>query len=263
MKKRKFEIIILGIFLVIFGLYLSIPDGKLRLVFCDVGQGDGALIIKGNWQMMIDSGSDNGKMEACLDRYLPFWDKKIEAVIISHWDIDHSGALSKIMKSYKIKKLFESSQSNKNIEQEIYTEKLRAGDRVEYGGMAFEVIYPRDFKGEGNDSSLVMVLNYRDNKFVYSGDVEINGEGEMMAWYLNQVDGIKIAHHGSDSGSGEGWLDRLKPALAVISVGKNNYGHPKEIVLERLKKKGVKILRTDIKGDIVLGWDYARIGHGF
>jgi len=163
--------------------------------------------------------------------------------------------LPKIIKSYGIEKLFESGVSGSDIEQKIYTENLRAGDRVEYGEMAFEVIYPRNFGGEGNDSSLVMVLNYKDNKFIYSGDIDMDGEGEMMSWYDNQIEGIKIAHHGSDSGSGEEWLNRLKPALAIISVGKNNWGHPKEIVLERLKKRGIKTLRTDKKGDIVLGWD--------
>jgi competence protein ComEC len=255
MKKRKFKILILGIFLGILGLYLSIPDGKLRLIFCDVGQGDGALIIKGKWQMMIDSGADNGKMERCLDRYLPFWDKKIEVVAISHWDSDHSGALTKIRKSYEIGNLFESSQSDKNIEQEIYTEKMRAGDSFKYGEITFEVIYPREFGGEGNEASMVLVLNYRDKKFIFTGDVDKIGEGEMMSWYFNQIDGVKIAHHGSDSGSGEEWLNRLKPALAVISVGKNNWGHPREIILERLKNMGIKTLRTDLGGDIVLGWD--------
>ena len=102
MKKIKFKILILGLFLIIWGLYLSIPDGKLRLVFCDVDQGDGALLIKGRWQMMIDSGADNGKMERCLGRYLPFWDKKIEIVIITHGDSDHIGGLIDVSKYYKI-----------------------------------------------------------------------------------------------------------------------------------------------------------------
>ena len=255
MKKRKFKILIFGLFLLILGLYLSIPDGKLRLVFCDVGQGDGALIIKGNWQMMIDSGPDNGKMEGCLDRYLPFWDKKIEAVVISHWDNDHGGALPKILKSYEIDRLYESGVGGSEIEQKIYTEKLRAGDRVKYGEIDFEVIYPRDFGGEGNDNSLVVVLNYGDKKFMFTGDVDTLGEGEMMSWWKTGVEGIKIAHHGSESGSGEEWLKRLRPAVAVISVGKNNYGHPTEIVLERLRKMGIKILRTDQGGDMVLGWN--------
>lgn len=255
MKKRRFKILILGIFIIILGFYLSIPDGKLRLVFCEVGQGDGALIIKGNWQMMIDSGPDNGKMEGCLDRYLPFWDKKIEAVVISHWDKDHGGAFGKIIKSYRIESLFESDLSGEGIEQKIYTEKLRAGDRVKYREIDFEVIYPRDFGGEGNDNSLVIVLSYRDKKFMFTGDVDLNGEGEMMSWWFSGIDGIKIAHHGSDSGSGEEWLKRLRPAVAVISVGENNYGHPSEIVLDRLRKMGIKILRTDLEGDVVLGWD--------
>ncbi|HNY04665.1 MAG TPA: MBL fold metallo-hydrolase [Candidatus Woesebacteria bacterium] len=255
MKKRKDKIIILGIFLVIFGLYLSIPDGKLRLVFCDVGQGDGALIIKGNWQMMIDSGADNGKMERCLDRYLPFWDKKIEAAVISHWDKDHGGALPKIMNSYQIERLFESGLSEEAIEQKSYTEILRAGDIVRYGEIYFEVIYPGENLGNGNESSLVIVLNYGDKKFMFTGDVDRAGEGEMMTWWQEGVEGIKISHHGSDSGGSEDWLKRIKPAVAVISVGENSYGHPKEIVLERLKQSGVKILRTDLLGDITLGWD--------
>jgi competence protein ComEC len=255
MKERKFKIVLMGLFLVILGLYLSIPDGKLRVVFCDVGQGDGALLIKGKWQMMIDSGADNGKMERCLGRYLPFWDKKIEVVAISHWDSDHSGAIPKIRKSYQIGTLFESSQSDKNIEQEIYTEKMKAGDSFKYGEIDFEVIYPREFGGEGNEASMVLVLNFKDKKFMFTGDVDLGGEGEMMSWWKEGVEGIKIAHHGSETSSSEEWLKRLRPGVAIISVGKNNWGHPKEIVLERLKKEGVKILRTDIKGDIILGWD--------
>jgi len=255
MKKRKFKIIILGIFLVIMGLFLSIPDGKLRMVFCDVGQGDGAIIIKGNWQMLVDTGADNGKMERCLDRYLPFWDKNIEGVIISHWDKDHGGALFKINKSYKIEKIFESVESGEKIEQNVYTERLRAGDIIRYGKIYFEVVYPIENGEAGNENSLVVVLNYRDRKFIFTGDIDLKGEGEIMSWWKNKVDGLKISHHGSDSGNSEEWLRRLRPAIAVISVGKNNWGHPKEIVLERLKKEGVKILRTDIKGDIILGWD--------
>jgi len=256
MKKRKYKVIILGIFLVFLGLYLSIPDGKLRMVFCDVGQGDGAIIIKGNWQILVDTGADNGKMERCMDRYLPFWDKKIDGVIISHWDKDHSGALTKIVKSYKIYRLFESTSSGEKIEQNIYTEILSAGDVIRYGEFGFEVVYPNKNSEDGNESSLVMVLNYKDKYFMFTGDVDVNGEGEMMSWWKEKVEGLKISHHGSDTGSSEDWLKRLEPAVAVISVGKNNsYGHPNEVILERLKKLGVKIFRTDIGGDVVLGWN--------
>lgn len=255
MKKGKFKIILIGIFLIILGIYLSIPDGKLRLVFCDVDQGDGTIIIKGNWQMLMDTGADNGKMERCLDRYLPFWDKTIEGVIVSHWDKDHSGALKKIVNSYRIEKLFESTDSGEQIEQDIYAEILRAGDIVRYGKVSFETLYPNGNVENGNDSSLVMVLNYKDRKFMFTGDVDVNGEGMMMSWWREKVEGLKIAHHGSDTSSSEEWLKRIRPVVAVISVGKNSYGHPKEIILKRLNDLGIKILRTDLLGDVILGWD--------
>lgn len=245
----------LGIFLIILGLYLSIPDGKLRMVFCDVGQGDGAIIIRGNWQMLIDTGADNGKMERCLDRYVPFWDKKIEGVIISHWDKDHSGALNKIIKSYKIEKLFEPTSSGEQVEQIISAEVLRANDVIRYGKIYFEILYPIENTVSGNESSLVAVLNYGDKKFMFTGDVDVEGEGEIMSWWKGRVDGLKISHHGSDSGNNEEWLRRLSPAVAVISVGKNNYGHPKDVVLERLKNMGIRTLRTDTGGEVVLGWN--------
>jgi len=252
MKKRKIKVMFLGFVLIFWGIYLSIPDGRLRLVFCDVGQGDGALIIRGNWQMMIDSGADNGKMERCLDRYIPFWDKKIEGVIISHWDEDHCGALEKIMNNYKIERLFASTESEKNIEQKIYTEKMRAGDILRYGDIYFDVLYPMDNGEVGNDSSLVVVLNYMDKKFMFTGDVDSQGEGEMMGWWNNRIDGLKVSHHGSDSGSSEDWLKRIAPGIAVISVGKNSYGHPKGSVLGKFEYLGTKILRTDELGDVIL-----------
>ncbi|KKQ31476.1 MAG: internalization-related competence protein ComEC/Rec2 protein [Candidatus Shapirobacteria bacterium GW2011_GWE1_38_10] len=245
----------LGAFLIVLGLFLSIPDGRLRMVFCDVGQGDGAIIVKGNWQMLIDTGTDNGKMERCLDRYLPFWDRKIEGVIISHWDKDHSGALSKIMKNYKIEKLFESTDSGEKIEQMIYTDILRAGDIIRYDEIHFEILYPLENEDVGNESSLVAVLNYRDKKFMFTGDMDVEGEGKIMTWWQGRVDGLKVSHHGSDSGNSEEWIKRLSPAVAVISVGKNNYGHPKAIILDRLEGLGVRVLRTDAGSEVVLGWN--------
>lgn len=255
MKKRKSKIMILGIFFIMFGLYLLVPDGRMRVVFCNVGQGDGAIVIKGNWQIVIDTGADNGKMERCLDRYIPFWDKNIEGVVISHWDEDHSGALYKVLRSYRVENLFESTASGKPLEKDIKTSLLRAGDVIKYGGLNFRVIYPRDNDTSGNESSLVVVLDYMNRRLMFTGDIDSNSEGEMMGWWKEKVEGVKVSHHGSSNGNSEAWLNRLSPAVAVVSVGKNNYGHPTEIVLNRLKSMGVKTLRTDIEGDIVLGWN--------
>lgn len=255
MKKRKYKIIILGIFFIIFAMFFSIPDGELRLIFCDVGQGDGALIIKGNQQILIDSGPNNGKMAKCLDKYIPFWDKKIEGVIISHWDKDHAGGLNKIIKSYRVENLFEAGQSLEGIEQKVYTHILKAGDIFRYGEMSFEVVYPEEMTKSDNGNSLVVVMNYLGRKFMFTGDVSGEEEGEMMRWWRGEVAGLKVAHHGSETGSSEGWLRRLSPEVAVISVGENKYGHPNEVVLKRMADLGIKVMRTDKEGDIILGWN--------
>jgi competence protein ComEC len=99
------------------------------------------------------------------------------------------------------------------------------------------------------------VLGYMGRKFMFTGDVDNIGEGEMMSWWKERVEGIKVSHHGSDNGNSEAWLRRLSPVTAVISVGKNNYGHPREVVLERLKNLGIWVLRTDRGGDVTLGWN--------
>ncbi len=255
MKRKKYKITVLGIFFIILAVFFSIPDGKLRLIFCDVGQGDGAMIIKGNQQILIDAGPNNGKMGQCLDKYVPFWDKKIEGVIISHWDKDHAGGLNTIIKSYRVKNLFEAGQSLDGIEQKVYTHVLKAGDIFRYGEISFEVVFPEEMIKSDNGNSLVVVMNYLGEKFMFTGDVTSEEEGEMMRWWRGEVAGLKVAHHGSETGSSEGWLKRLSPEVAVVSVGENKYGHPSDTVLNRIRDLGTRIMRTDKEGDIILGWD--------
>lgn len=253
-KIRGNNFLILGVFFLSLGLYFSIPDNNLRIIFCDVGQGDGAIVSKGNWQFLIDVGADNGKMERCLDRHLSFWDKKIEGVIISHWDIDHSGALSCLSKIYKVEKLYESVKSGEELEQKIYTEILRSGDIIKYGEIRFEVVYPDVGEGLDNENSLVVVLDYKGKRFMFSGDAEMRAEGKMMNWWRNKVDGLKVSHHGSNTATSREWLDLLNPSVAVISVGENRYGHPSQEVIKKLNDNWVRIHRTDKEGEIILGW---------
>ena len=102
-------------------------------------------------------------MGQCLDKYVPFWDKKIEGVIISHWDKDHAGGLNTIIKSYRVENLFEAGQSLDGIEQKVYTHVLKAGDIFRYGEISFEVVYPEEMTKSDNGNSLVVVMNYLAN----------------------------------------------------------------------------------------------------
>lgn len=255
MKKYRNKIILLGIGLLIWGIFLSYPNNEIKMIFCDVGQGDGAMIVEGNEQILIDVGSDNGKMAKCMDRHLPFWDKKIEMLIISHWDEDHSGALKSLIKSYEFNTLIESTESGQEYEKTIKTEVVKAGDRINFQKWYMDIISPRENTKNGNASSIVMVANFAKGSFLFSGDAGLEEEGEMMSWWKRKVDGIKISHHGSSGASAWDWLLRLQPSTAVVSVGVNTFGHPTEEVLERLNILGTKVYRTDKEGDIILRWN--------
>lgn len=256
MKKRKIKVILVAIFLIFIGLVLSWPDGKMRLIVCDVGQGDGAILVKGNWQMLIDSGADNGRMGRCLERYLPVWDKKIEVAVISHWDSDHAGALQSILKSFKVERLIESTASGQNIEANIDTIVAKAGDRLRWGELKMEVVYPRDNReGVDNDVSLAMVLDYQGKRWLFTGDMPREAEGKVLGWWNKKIDVLKVSHHGSKTATSEEWLYKLQPELAIISVGANNFGHPSEEVIKRLEAAGSRILRTDQEGDMVFLWE--------
>lgn len=235
---------------------LTWPDGKVRIVFCNVGQGDGILISQNDFQMVVDSGPDNKMMLQCLEKYMPFWDKEIEVAIMTHWDKDHSGGLKGLMENYKVDKLYSSSRPTDVDEQKIYTDNLAINDVVRYGGIDFEVLNPDEDWGNDNDNSVVGVLSYKDKKVLLTGDASAQVE-QKLVWrgiLQSKIDVLKVSHHGSAEGTSKELLAAVKPTEAVISVGKNSFGHPTKEVLDRLLAVGAKIRRTDEEGDIIYTW---------
>lgn len=231
------------------------PDERVKVIFCDVGQGDGTIVEKGSFQMVIDTGFDNGKMLRCMGEHLPFWDKEIEVMMISHWDSDHSGALKSISKYYKIDSLVTSQMPNKDSEQNLYTTLLSSGDYLKVGEISFEILGPEESGDKTNDGSLVGILKYNDKSYLFTGDATEKME-QRLVWrnILNEkVDVLKVSHHGSAEATSKELLEVIKPEAAVISVGKDNkFGHPTKTVLERLKEAGVSVYRTDESGDVVV-----------
>jgi len=227
MKNRI--LFVISILLLIMWFWQSMPDGKTKVIFCDVGQGDGALIIKNNFQMLIDVGPKNNKMAECLGRYVPFWDKTIEVFVASHGDKDHVGGLEAIKRGYK-------------IDKEIDFSNIDNGDIVRYQDIDFIIL---------NDDKLSMIgrLSHGKKSILFTGDAGMIAENSIDG----KVDILKVGHHGSETSTGEAFLDRIKPQIAVISVGKNNsYGHPRQKILDRLKDREIEIKRTDLEGDIVV-----------
>jgi len=275
MKNWKVILILAGIVLAVMVIG-SWPSGKTKLVFCDVGQGDGVMLTKGRFQMLYDVGPDNGKMRKCVERQIPFWDRKLEMVIVSHWDKDHAGGLEDLGRGYKIEKLYSASKDN---EQKFYPEILREKDILRSDWFTFEVVWPPPLRGEltsgesekgltseepkltseerlldDNEISVVGVLRVGGKKILLTGDAPIEVE-QRLVWrkiLTEPMDVLKVGHHGSKTSTSEEFLEAIKPQVAVIGVGKNSFGHPDKEVLARLEKYGVEVKRTDVDGTVVI-----------
>ncbi|MFA6193317.1 MAG: ComEC/Rec2 family competence protein [Parcubacteria group bacterium] len=262
-----FAIAILLIFFAYFSYQIIVEAKPLQIVFLDVGQGDSILIQKRTKQILIDGGP-NGKTElAELGKYLPYFDREIEVVIATHPDRDHIGGLVDVAKNYKIGKVLTTGAEKdtvvfkewKDIREYDRIETLEAilGDEVEMDGAKLKIVSPNSAvdpaTGDANNKSVVARLDWGNNSFLFTGDIESPAEREILASGENvDVDFLKIAHHGSKYSSSDEFLDATSPGAAIISVAaKNSYGHPTEAVLNSLKSRNIEILRTDEKGDII------------
>lgn len=142
----------------------------------------------------------------------------------------------------------------KNIKVKI----LKAGDKNEIDDIKFEVLWPeKEQISENilNNNSLVIKMNYKKISILFTGDIEAIAEKEIIKKYGNKLKStiLKVAHHGSKGSSIEEFIQLVKPKIAIIGVGANNtFGHPGEIVLQRLKESNCKIYRTDINGEIII-----------
>lgn len=256
---------------------LSRPQ-NLAVDFLDVGQGDSIFILTpGDKQILIDGGPDSGVLEKINGR-MPFWDRKIDIVFLSHPEKDHMQGLIEVLKRYKadyiiwtgIKRNSPEYYEWENIlaKQKILGAKIiifKEGDEAKAGGAVFKSLYPKEnlsgteFKDTSNDAGLVLKLIFGEKSFIFTGDISAKAEKEISKKGADS-DVLKVAHHGSKYSTSEEFLVKTSPEIAVISDGKNNpYGHPTQEVLQRLSKFDVKTLRTDQNGDIQFTSDGANI----
>jgi len=262
MKNRIILFISSVTLIIIFGL--TLPSKKAKVVVCDVGQGDAILATYKNIQILIDVGPNNKKVLSCLDRYMPFWDKRIEMIILTHGDSDHIGGLSDILRSYKIDNFYSNGLLNQNVEQKISSKKIGQNDVINTNMFDFEVVNPTkndpttaDVVLTGRDENKDSIVGYlRTNNWsmFMTGDMDLETE-QRLVWREildKKVDVLKVSHHGSESATSDEILDLLKPKVAVISVGKDNrFGHPRKEALERLNLRNIEIKRTDEIGNVV------------
>lgn len=208
------------------------------VVFINVGQGDCCLVHNKNKNILIDTGGSIYK-DIATDVLIPYFNKKhikkIDQIFISHNDYDHNGALETLISNFNVDEIIEGSN--------FYDKKV--------GDIIFKNLNTFNPGSEDNDNSSIIYFNFIDLTFLLMGDAGIEIENRLLDEYPNlTADIIKIGHHGSSTSTSDRLLYETKVKEAVISVGKNSYGHPESIVLEKLEKYGVTIRRTDIEGSI-------------
>jgi competence protein ComEC len=246
----------------------------LDINFFDVGQGDFSFIHTHNKKIVIDGGPDYNAAVGKISKIIPFWDREIDLVIITHPEDDHFGGLFEILKRYEIKNIIWSGEEKpgekfKNFKIAVAEEQkqgcvvseARAGDRIILGDSIMEVLSPFGISGNSNEdstnsSSLVVKLSYGSNSFLFTGDISSENEKEIINNGKNiKADVLKVAHHGSKYSTSKHFLENSQPKVAVIQVGKNTYGHPSKETLENLASYNVKTLRNDVNGDIEITSD--------
>lgn len=250
---------------------LATPEKKLHLIACDVGQGDAILAVYGNIQILTDGGANN-KVLDCLGRHMPFWDRTIELVILTHPDRDHFKGLIEVFRRYKIDNYLYNGLKSGSLEYQVLENEVggggiktmiaREGLLLGVGEIRLDILSPTQEQlrslstkiMEKNEYSIVSILSLGNFNALLTGDVE-NAVLDRIAEQLalgakREWEYIKIPHHGSKNGLTQKLLDVVKPDLAVISVGNNSYGHPHEEMLKILRDSDTKILRTDEMGDV-------------
>jgi competence protein ComEC len=249
-------------------------ENKLKISFLDVGQGDAILIQSPSGQKaLLDGGEDGDLLLTRLNEEFPWWQKKIDIMILSHPHSDHVRGLNSLFGRYQIGQaigtgIFHDSSVYEAWLENIKNNKLtlktvRAGEVIDLGaGATLKVLFPIDDLKEQtinnlNNSSLVLKLTYGQISFLLTGDAEEEVEKQLLDSGTDlSAQVLKVAHHGSSTATSDNFLKAVKPQLAVISVGKNNdFGHPHASTLNKLEASGAKILRTDQLGTIRLSAD--------
>jgi competence protein ComEC len=246
------------------------PDDNLHVGFIDVGQGDAIFIRKGSQQVLVDGGPSPGAITLALGERMPFWDRTIDLLVLTHPHQDHLAGLVEVLRRYRVLQvLYPSLEYPSPLYDEfqgIIKEKgvksitAQAGQRIDLANdLVIEVLHPQpDFFTDGeadiDNNSAVLRLEYGKVSFLLTGDIGKEAEWELVRERARLASTVlKVAHHGSNTSASPEFLAVVKPAAAVISVGvDNNFGLPDEDVLHRLVEtlgKG-SVYRTDTQGTI-------------
>lgn len=242
-----------------------ISGNGLSVHFIDVGQADCALLECDGEYMIIDGGNvEDGQLVVSYLKQMGV--EKLDHVICSHAHEDHVGGLPAVLSVFPAEAVYSpvteySSKVFGDFVDKTHAQGLELtvpapGDRFTLGSATCTVLGPVQEYEETNDTSIILKVSYGENDFLFTGDMEVAAENDMLDYWGEgfdwQVEVLKVGHHGSDTSSGYRFIYETSPDYGVISVGEGNtYNHPNEETLSRLKDAGVVVLRTDHLGHVL------------
>ena len=259
-----------------FFAWQSLPDGRLHIVFLDVGQGDAIFIqTPSGRQVLVDGGPSESVLVSQLGRQMPFWDRTLDVMVLTHPDLDHVTGLVPVLERYQVDTVIFREVEHESEVYEYWLQLLGAEGATVYQGEAglrltldegleMVVLHPGvelvgGREGNTNNNSVITRLTYGHVSVLLPGDIEAEVEQRLVAEEAPLGSTVlKAAHHGSCSSTTQEFLDAVDPEVVVISVGADNhFGHPCAEVVERLD--GFPVYRTDEQGVVEVITDGTRV----
>lgn len=273
--KKKTVLIVLSVTLLIIIIQLFYPTDNLKVNFINVGEGDCILIEAPNKiNILIDGGgTPQSDFDVGSKIVIPYLRRKgineIDLLILTHPHLDHLEGLLPVLKEFKVDMVLDSGLSCDSSEYKEFISlilkkgipyyKAKVGDSFIFSNnleiFLLNPLYDSDFYEESdfNNASIVVKLFYKNADFLFTGDIEGAAEKKLLAWdNILQSDILKVGHHGSSTSTNLEFLDKVNPNIAVITVGKNRFGHPSQKIIERLEDKNIQIYRTDEDGTVII-----------
>lgn len=247
-----------------------IPDGTVAIYYIDVGQGDSTLIIAPNGEtFLIDAGED----EMAADYLEKNGIKKIDYFLLTHYDLDHIGGADEVLELCEVETVIKPNctphnKTGQNLLGDFEDEGSsvmhpEVGDKITMGDVTIEfLVSSSDLPDDSNEKSICIMLTFGQNKFLFTGDAEVEREAEMIENYGKKLDAdvYKAGHHGANNASGAELMALVTPEYAIFSCGEGNkYGHPTAGAIDRIDDYTSNLYRTDTMGTVIFYSDGVNI----
>ena len=240
---------------------VSAAYGQLVVYFIDVGQGDAILIDYGAYELLIDGGTGND----CANYIPDYVDGALEVMVATHPHADHIGGLRNVLDTFVVEHIWLNGDTATTQTYADFMDKVNAegaqlhqaqrGEQISLDTLTFDVLHPvLPLGSDMNENSIVLKLSFGQVDFLFTGDAEAGAEANMMsASLIDDIDILKVGHHGSKYASTASFLAAAHPEIAIYSAGVGNpYGHPAPETIARLQDIGAALYGTDVYGTIIV-----------